>query len=82
MKTVVPALVSLIVTMGFVVVLWLFLTKPVQLTDNALTVVNVLVGTLAAAFTQVVAYWLGSSAGSARKDEIIAKENGNGQARG
>jgi hypothetical protein len=34
---------------------------------------NMLLGTLAAMATSVVSYWVGSSAGSARKDEHIAQ---------
>lgn len=38
------------------------------------TVINVLLGTLAAMATQVVNYYLGSSVGSARKDSVLAAE--------
>lgn len=38
------------------------------------TVINVLLGTLAAMATQVVNYYLGSSVGSARKDSVLAVE--------
>ncbi len=34
----------------------------------------IMVGALGAAFGQVVSYWFGSSAGPARKDELLAKE--------
>ena len=34
---------------------------------------NMLLGTLAAMATSVVSYWVGSSAGSARKDEHLAQ---------
>ena len=37
-------------------------------------VLNVLLGTLAAMATNVVGYWVGSSAGSARKDERLARQ--------
>ena len=36
------------------------------------TSLNVLLGTLGAMATSVVSYWVGSSAGSARKDEHLA----------
>jgi membrane protein DedA with SNARE-associated domain len=36
------------------------------------TVLNVLLGTLGAMATSVVGYWVGSSAGSARKDARLA----------
>ena len=32
---------------------------------------NILMGSLAAAFGQVITYWLGSSRGSAQKDEAL-----------
>jgi hypothetical protein len=37
------------------------------------TVANMLMGTLAAMATSVVSYWVGSSAGSARKEERLAQ---------
>lgn len=37
------------------------------------TVANMLLGTLAAMATSVVSYWVGSSAGSARKEEQLAQ---------
>ena len=37
------------------------------------TVANLLLGTLAAMATSVVSYWVGSSAGSARKEERLAQ---------
>ena len=37
-------------------------------------VLNVLLGTLAAMATNVVGYWVGSSAGSARKDDRLARQ--------
>jgi len=39
---------------------------------NAEAVLNVLLGTLGAMATSVVSYWVGSSAGSARKDARLA----------
>ena len=39
------------------------------------TAVNLLLGTLAAMATSVVSYWVGSSAGSARKDDRLAQLN-------
>jgi membrane protein DedA with SNARE-associated domain len=37
------------------------------------TVANMLLGTLAAMATSVVSYWVGSSAGSARKEDRLAQ---------
>jgi membrane protein DedA with SNARE-associated domain len=41
------------------------------LPSNAEPVLNVLMGTLGAMATSVVGYWVGSSAGSDRKDEHL-----------
>ena len=62
--------VSVVVLMmfGSVVTMALTLTLPA----NAEPVLNVLMGTLGAMATSVVSYWVGSSAGSARKDEHLA----------
>lgn len=73
-------IVSVVVTIGFVTLLFLWVYRPVSIADGAASeVLNVLVGALAAAFGQVVSYWLGSSAGSKDKDETLAqlsKKNG------
>jgi membrane protein DedA with SNARE-associated domain len=37
------------------------------------TAANMLLGTLAAMATSVVSYWVGSSAGSARKDDRLTR---------
>ncbi len=61
--------VVVLVTFGTVVSLVLLRAIPV----GSETVLNVLLGTLAAMATNVVGYWVGSSAGSARKDEQLAE---------
>ncbi len=58
-----------LLTFGCVVILVLTLGVP---TGNE-TVANMLLGTLAAMATSIVSYWVGSSAGSARKDERLAQ---------
>lgn len=63
-------LVSVVVTLGFVALLILWLFHPPSPNDQVLAL---LVGTLAASFTQVVNYWLGSSNGSAIKDNTISR---------
>ena len=60
--------VVILVTFGVVVTVALTRTLP----SNAEPVLNVLLGTLGAMATSVVSYWVGSSAGSARKDEHLA----------
>lgn len=60
--------VIVLVTFGGVMALALLRTLPA----NAEPVLNVLLGTLGAMATSVVTYWVGSSAGSARKDARLA----------
>jgi hypothetical protein len=66
-----PVVVSGMVVFSFTVTLLVWLVFPPSNDPLTMTVLNVLVGTLAAAFTQVVSYWLGSSAGSANKDSAM-----------
>jgi len=61
--------VVVLLTFGGVVSLTMLRTIPA----GSETVLNVLLGTLAAMATNVVGYWVGSSAGSARKDERLAE---------
>jgi len=61
--------VVVLATFGAVVSLVLLHSIP----EGSATVLNVLLGTLAAMATNVVGYWVGSSAGSARKDERLAR---------
>jgi hypothetical protein len=63
-------LVSVVVTIGFIGILALWMFHAPNPNDQVL---SLLVGTLAAAFTQVVNYWLGSSIGSASKDTTISR---------
>jgi len=62
---------SLVVLVTFAGVMSLVLLHTVPAGSE--TVLNVLLGTLAAMATNVVGYWVGSSAGSARKDERLAQ---------
>ena len=56
----------------------LMLLLPPGSAKSTYAVVNVLLGTLGAMATSVVGYWVGSSAGSARKDarlsELVARQ--------
>ncbi len=61
--------VVVLLTFGGVVSLTMLNTIPA----GSEAVLNVLLGTLAAMATNVVGYWVGSSAGSARKDERLAE---------
>ena len=64
------AVVSAIVLLTFGAVLTLTLLR--SLPSSAEPVLNVLLGTLSAMATSVVSYWVGSSVGSARKDDRLA----------
>jgi hypothetical protein len=61
--------VVVLATFGFVMALALTRAMP----PGSETLLNMLLGTLAAMATSVVSYWVGSSAGSARKDERLAR---------
>lgn len=65
------SIVSGIVLLIFAAVMTLVLTTGVPAGSE--TMANMLLGTLAAMATSVVSYWVGSSAGSARKDEHLAQ---------
>ncbi len=64
-------IVSTVVLLTFGAVMVLVLTLGVPAGNE--TVANMLLGTLAAMATSVVSYWVGSSAGSARKEERLAQ---------
>lgn len=71
-------IVSTVVVAGFMYMLNLVITFKSQGTSPP-EVQLVMLGALGAAFGQVVAYWVGSSASSTRKDETIqAMGTGNG----
>ena len=63
--------VSALVLVTFAVVMALALTR--SLPAGSETILSLLLGSLAAMATSVVSYWVGSSAGSARKDDRLAK---------
>ena len=62
-------LVSIIVTLGFFGILFVLIKGGELKLDSQISqIVNITVGTLAAAFATVVSFWLGSSQGSRNKD--------------
>lgn len=63
--------VSVIITIAFAVMLYVSLTRILPGADSKF--VDTLMGVLAAAQMQVVNYWLGSSRGSAMKDQALAR---------
>lgn len=68
-----PTLISVMVILAFMAAVVLLLVKPIDLKDNAATILNVLLGALSAKFGDVVAYHIGSSAGSKEKSDMLAK---------
>jgi len=69
-----PVVVSVIITLGYFIILYvLFNRDGLKVSDNLKDVMLFLLGALQIGFGQVCNYWLGSSAGSAKKDEAIKK---------
>lgn len=64
--------VSVIVLVAFAGTMALTLLRAIP--PGSETVLNVLLGTLAAMATSVVSFWVGSSAGSQRKTDLLAAE--------
>lgn len=61
---------AIAVTLGFFSVLAFMLLKEVPISSK--DVLNIMLGSLGTAWIQVMAYYFGSSSGSARKDAMIA----------
>ncbi len=64
-----PPVVSIVVLGTFGAVMWVALTQAMP--PGSATILNMLLGTLAAMSTSVVGYWVGSSAGSERKTTLL-----------
>lgn len=67
----VPAALSIAVTIGFFGLIGVLCDVKVP-AENRDTL-NILLGSLGTAWVTIVAFWFGSSSGSARKDEILGK---------
>jgi hypothetical protein len=61
------AIMTILVTIGFFIVLTMFVIAPLDLPEFQKTVLNVLVGYLGAAFSQGVNFWLGTTRASGEK---------------
>lgn len=71
-------IMSGVVTIGFIVVLTLFVSYALQLDAYQQSVVTILIGYLGAAFQQAVNYWLGTTRQSREKDTVLASLAGTG----
>jgi hypothetical protein len=69
---------SAVVTVGFTVVLSLFVSFAVTMDAYQQSVVTILIGYLGAAFQQAVNYWLGTTRQSREKDTVLASLAGTG----
>lgn len=68
--------ISTLVTVAFMGALWLIVTQEIPV--NSREIAYILLGTLAAKWGDVVAYWVGSSSGSAAKDATLRQVVGKG----
>lgn len=71
-----PLILAIMTTVGFVSMLWLMAFHDVPQSSHDLLMA--MTGVLGTSYAGIVAYYFGSSAGSAKKTEILAK-NGNGE---
>jgi hypothetical protein len=70
-KSIMPALLSSFITIGFFGLLTGMMTGVLQYKDNQ--ALMLMLGSFATAFTGVVAYWFGTTASSQAKTDIIAR---------
>jgi hypothetical protein len=70
-KDKVPAWLALGVTGGFFALLFLMVFKPLPVANSDL--LNVMLGALGTAWVSIIAYYFGSSSGSAAKTELMGK---------
>jgi hypothetical protein len=70
-KDLVPSLLALAVTVGFFLLLWFLCHHTIP--DSNQRIFDIMLGSLGTAWLSIVAYYFGSSAGSAEKTELIAK---------
>jgi hypothetical protein len=64
----VPPVLSMLVTIGFFGILIWLMVNPA---DTANTPLMIMLGSLGTAWTGIIAFYFGSSAGSSRKDEML-----------
>ncbi|TAJ97001.1 MAG: hypothetical protein EPO10_27950 [Reyranella sp.] len=68
--------VSVIIAVGFFVMLYLIIRR--EIPEGSRDLANIMLGSLGSSFTGVVAYWVGSSAGSAQKTAALAAASRGG----
>ena len=67
-KSWVPSVLSMLVTIGFFgILIWLMIHPA----DTANTPLMIMLGSLGTAWTGIIAFYFGSSAGNSRKDEML-----------
>lgn len=73
-RDITPAMLAIGVTVGFFGILSYLLTDSPP--DGSRDVLNIMLGSLGTAWVSMVAYYFGSSAGSQRKTDLMAKQTG------
>lgn len=66
-----PMLLAIVITAGYFAALVFVLTQPVP--KESERIIDMMLGTLTTVWIMAVSYFFGTTAGSARKNEIIAK---------
>lgn len=67
-----PVVVSILIVIGYFAIIYVLLARPfAKLDDNFKDILLFMFGALQVSFIQVTSYWLGSSAGSAQKDNAL-----------
>ena len=70
--TLIPQLtLSTLFVVGYLVLCWTLLSKNMEIAESMSDIFMVLVGVLTAGVTQILNFWLGTSAGSKTKDQIL-----------
>ena len=67
-QSIIPPLLSILVTIGFFGILAYLMVTP---TDTANTPLMIMLGSLGTAWTGIIAFYFGSSAGSRAKDQML-----------
>lgn len=76
LKEVTPAILSIVVTIGFFVICIVLLFDDKQSMLNSSPILQLL-GSLTTAWASVMGFWFGSTASSAKKTELIANSTPN-----